>query len=314
MPGPLDSIGTSVIEELAELGAERGAIRERLELLETRRDTVSEEVYARVRGDYERRLAELDRAAAPLLERARAEYARLRSVLDRLEAEVRQSQLDLEELDLRHELGEFTDEEHASRRRELERALAEQQMRLEEAGKLRDRFVEAAGSEEVLAAPPPSPGTVTAGMAVEAPPPPGPQPEPAPGSTAVVDLPGAAGATVAMASPAADEAAPPEVADATMLIRWPRLELRLPDGSGEELALSGARTRIGTAPDNELVLEGHKVDAHHAEIALGAEGYVIRDLGSKTGVLVNGVVITERTLAEGDEIRIGELTLVFHEP
>ncbi len=327
MPGALDSIDTSVIEELAELKVQRDTVLERLERLEAKRGEVSEEVYVRVRRDYEHRREELERAAAPLLERARAEYAKLGTLLGRLEAEVRQSRLDLEELDLRHELGEFGDDEYGKRREAGERRLSEQEARLEEAVALRERFVDAAGSAEALegGAPPEEPAPE--------PPPAGPERVPAPppeatpaGGTVVIELPDGADRPVpettaaipleaAASPPSPQPPAPPEPpAGATMLIQWPRLELRRPSGEREELALSGARSRLGSAPDNDVVLEGAKVDPHHAEIALGEEGYTIRDLGSKTGVLVNGVVVTERVLAEGDEIRIGELTLVFHEP
>ena len=42
-----------------------------------------------------------------------------------------------------------------------------------------------------------------------------------------------------------------------------------------------------------------------------AEGWLLADLGSTNGTIVNGQEITEVLLAHGDEITIGDTSIVF---
>jgi hypothetical protein len=51
--------------------------------------------------------------------------------------------------------------------------------------------------------------------------------------------------------------------------------------------------RIGTAPDNELVLNDDTVSRLHAEILKTKDGYLIRDLGSTNGTFVGNVRVKE---------------------
>jgi pSer/pThr/pTyr-binding forkhead associated (FHA) protein len=70
-------------------------------------------------------------------------------------------------------------------------------------------------------------------------------------------------------------------------------------------------TRIGRAPDNELVIQGSSatmVSLHHAAIerAEGPYGdFLIKDLESTNGTFVNGVRTTEAVLSPNSSIRLG---------
>jgi|GEM_PF-4635051 len=76
-------------------------------------------------------------------------------------------------------------------------------------------------------------------------------------------------------------------------------------GAGRRVPLS-ANLRIGRAPDNNLILDDAQVSRHHAVITLVGNDYVISDLGSANGVLINGVRIQQPTiLRAGDLIGIG---------
>src|SRR5215467_1500062 len=58
---------------------------------------------------------------------------------------------------------------------------------------------------------------------------------------------------------------------------------------------------------------GRSAECKHALLIVGAESVVIKDLGSRNGVVVNGTKIdTSRILLDGDRIVIGsqEMTLV----
>jgi DNA-binding NtrC family response regulator len=88
-------------------------------------------------------------------------------------------------------------------------------------------------------------------------------------------------------------------------------ELRVVAGPdrGLEVALGTDSLRIGSDADVELVLHDPTVSARHAEIQIGARGYLVRDLGSKNGVLVGNVRVDRAPLADGQRLRLGESVL-----
>ena len=76
-------------------------------------------------------------------------------------------------------------------------------------------------------------------------------------------------------------------------------------------AVVGTGTVLGSGGDCNIVVAGKKVAKRHAEIVLGPNGHLIRDLKSQVGTLVNGVEVTERELTNGDTIQLGEVKLTF---
>jgi signal transduction histidine kinase len=62
---------------------------------------------------------------------------------------------------------------------------------------------------------------------------------------------------------------------------------------------------IGRGRTNRVILTDRKVSAKHAQIECRDADYVIRDLGSTNGTFVNGQAVTETTLDEDDELRLG---------
>ncbi|GEM_PF-2911031 len=79
-----------------------------------------------------------------------------------------------------------------------------------------------------------------------------------------------------------------------------------------EYSLSQHSTRIGREPSNDIVLSGDThVSRYHAEIVREGAGFIIRDLGSKNGTLVNGSRISQHRLVNGDVIQIGSTRIVF---
>ncbi|NCA21478.1 MAG: FHA domain-containing protein [Crocinitomicaceae bacterium] len=65
--------------------------------------------------------------------------------------------------------------------------------------------------------------------------------------------------------------------------------------------------RIGTAPDNQMVLESQGVDAYHLELFSDTDGNVfITDLNSVNGTFVNGKQLRGfMMLSEGDKVVLG---------
>ncbi|MBF0189801.1 MAG: FHA domain-containing protein [Magnetococcales bacterium] len=69
---------------------------------------------------------------------------------------------------------------------------------------------------------------------------------------------------------------------------------------------------IGRASVNDISLHYIPVSRTHAQILRVAEDrYLLKDLGSKNGTLVNGARIREHGLKHGDRIGLGKYTLVF---
>jgi hypothetical protein len=68
---------------------------------------------------------------------------------------------------------------------------------------------------------------------------------------------------------------------------------------------------IGRRPYNDVMLDDLTVSGEHAVIHLSDGTCVIRDLKSRNGTRINGEVVTQRTLAEGDRIEIGIYNLRY---
>lgn len=146
----IEEIETGAIEELGRIKRDQELLEDRLRMMQERKEGVSEVVFERVRGDYRTRLAALEDEARPHKDRARREFAKLQA----LESEIRQgrdaARLEKEELEFRHSLGEFPDEEFERRGAELAEALDQREVELAGVESLRERFFAAVRSREDL--------------------------------------------------------------------------------------------------------------------------------------------------------------------
>ena len=93
----------------------------------------------------------------------------------------------------------------------------------------------------------------------------------------------------------------------------PTLVFHLDDGSVLTHTLDEGTTTLGRHPDSVVVLEFPSVSAHHAVIELGESGCYVSDLKSSNGTRVNGVVIEEARLNEGDRVAFGDVQCVYYE-
>lgn len=86
--------------------------------------------------------------------------------------------------------------------------------------------------------------------------------------------------------------------------------LVLPDG--ERVSLDDATSTIGRLPECAVTLGDPGVSRRHAELRRSTDGgFVLVDLGSTNGTRVNGVVVGEHRLTDGDEITVGNTRLRF---
>jgi hypothetical protein len=80
---------------------------------------------------------------------------------------------------------------------------------------------------------------------------------------------------------------------------------------GKAFLLAKDRVIIGRLGESDLVLSDPGVSRRHAEVRHEDGKYVIADLGSTNGTMVNESTIGERVLEEGDRITVGRTVLEF---
>jgi pSer/pThr/pTyr-binding forkhead associated (FHA) protein len=68
---------------------------------------------------------------------------------------------------------------------------------------------------------------------------------------------------------------------------------------------------VGRSPDCDIVIRDIQVSRQHCRIEESANGWVVRDLGSRNGTYVGGMEVGEFLLDDGDEVRIGGATIRF---
>jgi Nif-specific regulatory protein len=83
---------------------------------------------------------------------------------------------------------------------------------------------------------------------------------------------------------------------------------------GSSLPLSDDEVSIGREPSNRIALLDAGVSRRHCIILRNGAKFKIQDLNSRNSTFVNGVPVTERALASGDEIKIGSSLFVFVVP
>lgn len=68
---------------------------------------------------------------------------------------------------------------------------------------------------------------------------------------------------------------------------------------------------IGRHSENDLTLHDPHISRHHAQLRVINRHFVLFDVGSTGGVLLNGKKISQATLQSGDVIRLGTSNLIY---
>ena len=68
---------------------------------------------------------------------------------------------------------------------------------------------------------------------------------------------------------------------------------------------------LGRAPDCQVVLKDFGISRQHAKLVADPGGVRIVDLGSKNGTKINGNLVTQAPLREGDKFSLGSLEILF---
>ncbi len=79
------------------------------------------------------------------------------------------------------------------------------------------------------------------------------------------------------------------------------------------IALNQPLMTIGRRVDNDIVIESPSISRRHAQIRWRYGRFVIYDLGSRGGTMVNGERVTESVLHNGDVISLSLVPLIYGE-
>ena len=91
----------------------------------------------------------------------------------------------------------------------------------------------------------------------------------------------------------------------------PELEALAGPLKGSSFLLTDLEISIGREPTNLVPILDASVSRRHCMIRRVADEFKIQDLNSRNSTFVNGVPVTEKVLASGDEIKIGNSLFLF---
>lgn len=87
------------------------------------------------------------------------------------------------------------------------------------------------------------------------------------------------------------------------------------DPTGHEHPLTGDRITIGRAVQNDIVVTSKRVSREHARVRRDGWRVMLEDLGSTNGTFLNDErVHSPIELRDGDQIKVGDVVLKFHDP
>lgn len=91
------------------------------------------------------------------------------------------------------------------------------------------------------------------------------------------------------------------------------------DGDTLAFLLDKPSLTLGRSTDNDIVIpanlaEVDTVSGHHAHFRRDQDDIIVRDLGSRNGLMVNGRHTNHNLLNEGDRLTFGAVEAIFHKP
>src|SRR5690349_422817 len=80
---------------------------------------------------------------------------------------------------------------------------------------------------------------------------------------------------------------------------------------GKRYELAGLEIVIGRGADCDIQVDRDSVSRRHAKVERAGQGWRVVDLGSTNGTYVNDNPVSERTLDDGDLVKIGNAIFKF---
>lgn len=90
-----------------------------------------------------------------------------------------------------------------------------------------------------------------------------------------------------------------------------KLVLKFRDNILREIPLADKIISIGRTEENDIVINNLGVSRQHARISKHEEDFILEDLSSSNGTLVNNKEVAHHTLNDKDEISIGKHSIIF---
>jgi pSer/pThr/pTyr-binding forkhead associated (FHA) protein len=83
------------------------------------------------------------------------------------------------------------------------------------------------------------------------------------------------------------------------------------ENKGVAYFLTGQRVILGRSEKADIVLKDLKSSREHAELVVNEEDYIVTDLGSQNGIVVNDLKVKQHKLKDGDKLIIGSTVFKF---
>ncbi|MDO8526945.1 MAG: FHA domain-containing protein [Deltaproteobacteria bacterium] len=294
-----------LLEEALKLKEERRILKERLSKIESSRGEVSQTVFNKVHTDYSTRLQNVSDQLLQKKQDIDRELASLYETRDKIQNNLKGHKEELEEIQFRHKLGEYTKEEfHQKAKGEedkitrFEQVLTSVQTNI---GRYESLFQ---GDEELFGVEEPShPLQIEEGElevdeweeeAEEA------------QSASNADEP-------STATPTDTEGEWMEATKANLQIVAPQITIIAGNENVGKTFQIRNTLSMGRSHTNQVVLKDAKSSRQHAEIRAQGNECILIDLNSSNGTLVNGQRVHEHLLTPNDEIQIGDFVMQFQQ-
>jgi pSer/pThr/pTyr-binding forkhead associated (FHA) protein len=89
----------------------------------------------------------------------------------------------------------------------------------------------------------------------------------------------------------------------------------LTDPKHQEHRLSSQTSTIGRSVDCDIVIASKSISRENSRIRREGRHWFVEDLGSTNGTYLNGErILTPMNLRDGDSIKVGDVTFIFHDP
>lgn len=81
----------------------------------------------------------------------------------------------------------------------------------------------------------------------------------------------------------------------------------------ERFVLDADTMVLGRGDKATLQLDSEEVSRAHAKLTRTDGEYTVEDLGSRNGILLNGLRVHSAVLRDGDEVQLGDVVLTYRE-
>ena len=89
----------------------------------------------------------------------------------------------------------------------------------------------------------------------------------------------------------------------------------LTDPNSKEHRLPAQAAIIGRAMECDIVIASKSISRENTRIRREGRHWFVEDLGSTNGTYLNGErIITAMNLRDGDSLKVGDVTFIFHDP